>query len=131
LTPKQKTYGLIFFIALVVSVLLYYFVLLEFLPKIEIQDLVTANSPKEFSSVFYDLDDDNDKEIITFGVDSGDSSIYFFTVVKADGNYIGQFNFRPTNMRINWLGYSDLNNDNKKEIIAFYEKKRCNLHFNY
>ena len=121
-TPKQKTYGLIYLIALIVSVLLYNFVLLEFLPKIEIKDLIFDNSsPKAFSSVFYDLDDDNDKEIITFGVDSGDSSVNFITVFNNE-KYIGQYNFRPTRMGINWIGYSDLNNDNKKEIIAFYEK---------
>ncbi len=124
MTPKQKTYGLIFIIALLFSVVAYNLIYTNHVHQIAIKDIISDNKTNKVSStVFYDIDNDGIKEELTFGKDRGNKSISYLVVRREDRSYIGQFNFKHANMGLEWIAYSDLNNDSSKEIIAFYEKR--------
>ncbi len=109
LTPKQKTYGLLLLITLLISIVTYNLLFLNDISQITIENVIKDNIANEVTSTrFYDLDNDGINEQLTFSKDGGNKSISFLVILKENGNYIGQFNFKHVNMRIEWIAYSDL-----------------------
>ncbi|MCF6269737.1 MAG: HAMP domain-containing histidine kinase [Melioribacteraceae bacterium] len=125
MTPKQKTYSLLFLIALLVSTVLYNFVLLKQLPKLSFS--VTKNQPfrspeEKQTYLFRDLNKDGIDEKVKLKTRYEDKSTFSIVVYTLPENPIVQFNFKCSNMTIDWIAFADVVGDSTEEIIPFYEK---------
>jgi len=123
LTPKQKTYGLIVLIALTISVVLYNFVLLRQIPKLNVIDKSYNSVPGKITeSLYLDLNKDGIKERLDFHNHNNDSSIFSLVITKPINETVSQYNFSGSRMRMEWIDFVDIVGDSTDEIIPFYDR---------
>ena len=123
MTPKQKTYGLIVLIALTISVVLYNFVLLKQIPKLNVIDKSYNSVPGKITeSLYHDLNKNGIKERLDLHNTNRDSSIFSLVITKPINETVSQYNFSGSRMRMEWIDFVDIVGDSTDEIIPFYDR---------